>query len=151
LDDVVLFMKKTTDGLGADVAIEAVGGDAKGNFLHTLFGVKLKLEAGNAIPMHWAVNSVKKGGIVSVVGVYGPTGNMVPLGNIVNKGLTIRANQASVKRLLPRLIEHVKEGRLDPKALITHKVPLEDIADAYRIFSGKLDNCIKPVLVPGNA
>jgi threonine dehydrogenase-like Zn-dependent dehydrogenase len=69
----------------------------------------------------------------------------------VNKGLTIRANQASVKRLLPRLIEHVKEGRLDPKALITHKVPLEDIADAYRIFSGKLDNCIKPVLVPGNA
>jgi threonine dehydrogenase-like Zn-dependent dehydrogenase len=150
LDDVVVFMKKTTDGLGADVAIEAVGGDAKGNFLHTLFGTKLKLEAGNAIPMHWAVNSVKKGGIVSVVGVYGPTGNMVPLGNIVNKGLTIRANQASVKRLLPRLIEHVKEGRLNPKALITHKVPLEDIADAYRIFSGKLDNCIKPVLVPSN-
>jgi threonine dehydrogenase-like Zn-dependent dehydrogenase len=150
VDDVVLFMKKTTGGLGADVAIEAVGGDAKGNFLQTLFGVKLKLEAGNAIPMHWAINSVKKGGIVSVVGVYGPTGNMIPLGNIVNKGLTIRANQASVKRLLPRLIEHVKEGRLDPKALITHRVPLEDVADAYRIFSGKLDNCIKPVLVPNH-
>jgi S-(hydroxymethyl)glutathione dehydrogenase / alcohol dehydrogenase len=151
LDDVVLFMKKTTDGLGADVAIEAVGGDASGNFLQTLFGKKLKLEAGNAIPMTWAINSVKKGGIVSVVGVYGPTGNMIPLGNIVNKGLTIRANQASVKRLLPRLIEHVQAGRLNPKALITHKVPLEDVADAYRIFSGKLDNCIKPVLVPAGA
>jgi threonine dehydrogenase-like Zn-dependent dehydrogenase len=151
LDDVVVFMKKTTEGLGADVAIEAVGADASGNFLHSLLGKKLKLEAGNAIPLHWAINSVKKGGIVSIVGVYGPTGNMIPIGNVVNKGLTIRANQASVKRLLPKLIDHVQHGRLNPKALITHRVPLEHVADAYRIFSGKLDNCIKPVLVPGHA
>ncbi|HEX8583537.1 MAG TPA: zinc-dependent alcohol dehydrogenase [Allosphingosinicella sp.] len=148
LDDVVVFMKKTTDGLGVDVAIDAVGGDAQGNFLQTLFGTKLKLEAGNAIALHWAINSVKKGGIVSIVGVYGPTGNMVPVGNIVNKGLTIRANQAAVKRHLPKLIEHVKEGRLNPKGIITHRVPLEDIADAYHMFSAKLDGCIKPVLVP---
>jgi S-(hydroxymethyl)glutathione dehydrogenase / alcohol dehydrogenase len=148
VDDVVVFMKKTTDGLGADVAIDAVGGDAKGNFLQTLFGSKLKLEAGSAIPLHWAINSVKKGGIVSIVGVYGPTGNMVPIGNVVNKGLTIRANQASVKRLLPRLIEHVRAGHLNPKAMITHKVPLEDVSDAYHIFAAKLDGCIKPVLVP---
>jgi threonine dehydrogenase-like Zn-dependent dehydrogenase len=148
LDDVVVFMKKTTDGLGADVAIDAVGGDAKGNFLQTLFGTKLKLEAGNAIPLHWAINSVKKGGVVSIVGVYGPTGNMIPVGNVVNKGLTLRANQAAVKRHLPKLIEHVKEGRIDPKAIITHRVPLEDISDAYHIFSAKLDGCIKPVLLP---
>jgi threonine dehydrogenase-like Zn-dependent dehydrogenase len=147
LDDVVVFMKKTTDGLGADVAIEAVGGDAVGNALQTLFGNKLKLEAGNAIPLHWAINSVKKGGTVSIVGVYGPTGNMIPIGNVVNKGLTLRANQAAVKRHLPKLIEHVKEGRLDPKALITHRIPLEEIGDAYHIFSAKLDGCIKPVLV----
>jgi threonine dehydrogenase-like Zn-dependent dehydrogenase len=73
---------------------------------------------------------------------------MVPMGNVVNKGLTIRANQASVKRLLPKLMDHVKEGRLNPKAMITHKVPLEEISDAYHIFSAKLDGCIKPVLVP---
>jgi len=150
VDDVVVFLKKTTDGLGADVAIDAVGGDAKGNFLQTLFGTKLKLEAGSAIALHWTINSVKKGGIVSVVGVYGPTGNMVPMGNVVNKGITIRANQASVKRLLPRLIEHVRLGHINPKALITHKVPLADIADAYHIFAAKLDGCIKPVLVPNN-
>ena len=148
LDDVVLFMKKTTDGLGADVAIEAVGGDAKGNVLQTFFGTKLKLEAGNAIPLHWAINSVKKGGIVSIVGVYGPTGNMIPIGNVVNKGLTLRANQASVKRHLPKLVDHIKEGRLNPKAIITHRVPLEEVADAYHMFSAKLDGCIKPVLVP---
>jgi S-(hydroxymethyl)glutathione dehydrogenase/alcohol dehydrogenase len=148
IDDVVVFMKKTTDGLGADVAIDAVGGDASGNFLHTLFGTKLKLEAGSAIALHWAINSVKKGGIVSIVGVYGPTGNMVPIGNVVNKGITIRANQASVKRLLPRLIEHVRVGNIDPKAMITHRVPLDHVADAYHIFAAKLDGCIKPVLVP---
>jgi S-(hydroxymethyl)glutathione dehydrogenase / alcohol dehydrogenase len=149
LDDVVTFMKHTTDGLGADVAIDAVGADAQGEALHTLFGKKLKMEAGSTIALHWAINSVKKGGIVSVIGVYGPTGNMVPIGNVVNKGLTIRGNQASVPRLLPRMIEHVRQGHIDPKALITHRVPLEDIADAYHIFSSKLDGCIKPVLIPG--
>lgn len=151
LDDVVVFMKKTTDSLGADVCIDAVGGDAAGNALHTLFGTKLKLEAGSAIPLHWAINSVKKGGIVSIVGVYGPTGNMIPIGNVVNKGITIRANQASVKRLLPKLIDHVQAGRLKPRELITHKLRLEDISDAYHMFSAKLDNCIKPVLIPNGA
>jgi threonine dehydrogenase-like Zn-dependent dehydrogenase len=80
--------------------------------------------------------------------VYGPTGNMVPIGNVVNKGLTVRANQASVKRHLPRLIEHIQAGRLKPSEIITHRIPLEDVADAYHIFSSKLDNCIKPVLLP---
>jgi threonine dehydrogenase-like Zn-dependent dehydrogenase len=119
--------------------------------LQTILGKRLKLEAGSAIALHWAINSVKKGGVVSIVGVYGPTGNMVPIGNVVNKGLTLRGNQASVKRLLPRLIEHVKSGHINPKALITHRVPLDDIADAYHIFSDKLDNCIKPVLLPNGA
>jgi threonine dehydrogenase-like Zn-dependent dehydrogenase len=151
LGDVVVFLKKTTDGLGPDVCIDCVGADASGNFLHTVFGRKLKLEAGAPTALHWAINGVKKGGVVSIVGVYGPTGNMVPIGNVLNKGLTIRANQASVKRLLPRLIEHVKEGRLNPKAMITHRVPLEEVSEAYHMFSTKLDGCIKPVLIPHGA
>jgi threonine dehydrogenase-like Zn-dependent dehydrogenase len=76
---------------------------------------------------------------------------MVPMGNVLNKGLTIRANQASVKRHLPRLIEHIREGRLSPKDIITHRVPLEEVADAYHIFSSKLDDCIKTVLIPPRA
>lgn len=151
IDDMAVFIKKQTDSLGADVCIDAVGGDAAGNALQRLLGVRLKWEAGNAIVLHWAINSVKKGGIVSVVGVYGPTGNIVPFGNVVNKGITIRANQASVKRLLPRLIDHVQAGHINPKAMITHHVPLADIADAYHIFSEKLDGCIKPVLLPNGA
>ena len=56
-----------------------------------------------------------------------------------------------MKRLLPRLIEHVKNGVLNPKGLITHRIPLEYVSDAYRLFSAKLDGCIKPVLLPPSA
>lgn len=151
MDDPVVFIKKTTDYFGADVCIDAVGCEAAGSSLQTITGRKLMLQAGSATALQWAINSVKKGGIVSIVGVYGPTWNLVPIGNVVNKGITIRANQASVKRLLPRLIEHVMAGRLNPKGLITHRIPLEEIADAYHIFSAKRDNCIKPMLIPDSA
>ncbi len=151
LGDVVLFLKKATDYFGADVCIDAVGADAAGSALQTITGKKLMLQAGAATALHWAINSVKKGGIVSIVGVYGPTDNLVPIGNVLNKGLTLRANQASVKRLLPRLIQHVQAGHINPKELITHRVPLEEVADAYYIFNAKLDNCIKPVLLMSSA
>lgn len=149
--DPVLFVKKTTDSLGADVCIDCVGAEAAGNLMQTITGRKLLLQAGSATALHWAINSVKKGGIVSVVGVYGPTDNLVPIGNVLNKGITLRANQASVKRLLPRLIEHVKNGLINPKEMITHRLPLEEVADGYRLFADKLDNCIKTVLIPPRA
>jgi threonine dehydrogenase-like Zn-dependent dehydrogenase len=149
--DPVLFLKKTTDWFGADVCIDAVGCEAAGSALQTITGRKLMIQAGSATALHWAINSVKKGGIISVVGVYGPTDNLIPIGNVVNKGLTIRANQASVKRLLPRLIEHVQAGRINPKEIVSHRVPLEEVADAYHIFSRKLDNCIKTILIPPSA
>ncbi len=149
--DPVVFIKKITDWLGADCVIDAVGAEAEGNALQTITGRKLLLQAGSATALHWAINSVKKGGVVSIVGVYGPTDNLVPIGNVLNKGLTVRANQASVKRLLPRLIKHVQDGVLNPKGLITHRIPLEEVADGYRIFYDKLDNCIKTVMIPGKA
>jgi threonine dehydrogenase-like Zn-dependent dehydrogenase len=148
---VVVFLKKATGGLGADVCIDAVGAEAAGNLLQTLVGRKGLMTGGSATALHWAINSVKKGGIISIVGVYGPLDALVPIGNVVNKGLTIRANQASVKRLLPKLIDHVMAGRLNPKGLITHRVPLEEVSEAYHIFSAKRDNCIKPVLIPPTA
>lgn len=151
IDDMALHIKKMTDWLGADVCIDAVGCEAAGSFAQSLTGVKLKLQAGAATVLHWCINSVRKGGNVSIVGVYGPTFNAIPIGNAVNKGLTLRMNQASVKRHLPRLIEHIQAGRIKPSEVITHRVPLEEVADAYHIFSSKLDNCIKTVLVPPRA
>jgi threonine dehydrogenase-like Zn-dependent dehydrogenase len=151
MDDPVLFIKKATDWLGADVCIDAVGCDATGSKMQNITGKKLMLQAGNATALHWAINSVKKGGILSIIGVYGPPWNIVPIGSVMNKGITIRANQASVKRLLPKLIDHVMAGRLNPKGLISHRLPLEYVSDAYRMFSAKLDNMIKPLLIPPRA
>jgi threonine dehydrogenase-like Zn-dependent dehydrogenase len=151
LEDPVVFIKQTTDSLGADVCIDAVGAEAAGSAMQTLTGRKLLLQGGSGTALHWAINSVKKGGIVSIVGVYGPTDILAPIGNLVNKGITVRGNQASVKRHLPKLIDYVMDGTIDPKALITHRLPLEEVADAYRIFSDKLDECIKPVLIPPSA
>ncbi|MDR7050849.1 threonine dehydrogenase-like Zn-dependent dehydrogenase [Duganella sp. 3397] len=149
--DMALHIKKMTDWLGADVCIDAVGCEAAGNAMQSLTGRYTMLQAGSATVLHWAINSVRKGGNVSIVGVYGPTFNAVPIGNALNKGLTLRMNQASVRRHLPRLLEHIRAGHLDPKQIITHRVPLADVADAYQIFSSKLDNCIKTVLIPSGA
>jgi threonine dehydrogenase-like Zn-dependent dehydrogenase len=151
VNDMAIHIKRMTDGLGADACIDAVGCEASGNAVQTITGVKLKLQAGAATALHWAINSVRKGGVVSIVGVYGPTFNAVPIGNALNKGLTLRMNQASVKRHLPRLIEHIQAGRLKPSEIITHRVPLEEAPEAYEIFSRKLDGCIKTVLVPPRA
>ncbi|MBP6893605.1 MAG: glutathione-dependent formaldehyde dehydrogenase [Pseudacidovorax sp.] len=149
--DMAIHIKKMTDGLGADVCIDCVGAEAAGSFAQTLTGVKLKLQGGAATVLHWAINSVRKGGHVSIVGVYGPTFNALPIGNAVNKGLTLRMNQASVKRHLPKLIEHVQAGRIRPSDIITHRLPLEEVAEGYHLFSSKLDQCIKVVLLPPSA
>jgi threonine dehydrogenase-like Zn-dependent dehydrogenase len=151
IGDPVVFLKSITDSLGADVCIDAVGCEAAGNVMNTITGRRLLLQGGSTTALHWAINGVKKGGIVSIVGVYGPIDSLIPIGNVVNKGITIRANQASVKRLLPRLIDHIQSGILDPKGLITHRFPLEEVSEAYHVFSSKLDNCIKTVLVPPSA
>lgn len=151
VDDMATHLKKMTDWMGADVCIDAVGCDASGSAFHTFTGKIAMLQGGSAIALHWAINSVRKGGRISIVGVYGPTFNMIPIGNAVNKGLTLRMNQASVKRHLPRLIEHIRAGHISPREMITHRIPLEDVADAYDIFVNKRDNCIKPVLIPPSA
>ncbi len=151
VDDMAVHIKKMTDWLGADVCIDAVGCEASGSVPQLMTGYYAPIQAGSATALHWAINSARKGGVVSIVGVYGPTFNAIPIGNVINKGLTIRANQAVVKRHLPRLIEHIQEGRISPKDIITHRVPLEEVSDAYHIFSAKLDNCIKTVLIPPQA
>lgn len=151
IGDMAVHIKRITDGLGADVCIDAVGAEADGNLLQRLTGVQLKLQAGAATALHWAINCVRKGGNVSIVGVYGPTFNAVPIGNALNKGLTLRMNQANVKRHLPHLIEHVRAGRLNPREIITHRIPLEEVDEAYHLFSAKEDHCIKAMLIPPGA
>jgi S-(hydroxymethyl)glutathione dehydrogenase/alcohol dehydrogenase len=75
----------------------------------------------------------------------------VKFGDAFNKGLTLRMNQCPVKRQWPRLFEHVRNGYLKPSDIVTHRIPLEHIAEGYYMFSAKLDGCIKPLVVPNGA
>jgi threonine dehydrogenase-like Zn-dependent dehydrogenase len=151
VDDVVKEILRRTDNRGADVCIDAVGCEAGGSLMQKLTGVVMKLQAGAATAIGWAIQSVRKAGHVSIVGVYGPPWNLVPMGVAMNKGLTIRMNQCNVKRYMPHLLEHVRQGRVDPKAIITHRLPLEEVAEGYEIVARKKDGCIKTVLVPPSA
>src|SRR3954449_13479609 len=147
-DDLVVLLKRMTDHLGADVVIDAVGAEADGNLIQHVTSAKLKLQGGSPVALNWAIDAVHKGGTVSVMGAYGPLFSAVKFGDAMNKGLTPRMNQCPVKRQWPRLFEHIRNGYLKPSDIVTHRIPLEHIAEGYHIFSSKLDGCIKPLIVP---
>jgi len=148
-DDVVVELKKQTDHLGADVVIDAVGAEADGDLVQHLTSAKAKLQGGSPVALNWAIDGVRKGGTVSVLGAYGPLPSAVKFGDALNKGLTLRMNQAPVKRQWPRLFEHIRAGHFRPSDVVTHRVPLEHIAEGYHLFSAKLDGNIKTLVVPG--
>lgn len=148
--DVIARLKQMTDGQGPDVCIDAVGLEASGSKFQKALGLAF-LQAGAATGIAWSIQSVRRGGTVVIVGVYGPPWNLVPIGVAMNKGLTIRAAQCNVKRYMPHLLDHIRAGRIDAKGIITHRLPLEDGPEAYRIFARKKDDCIKCVLVPNAA
>lgn len=151
VDDVVVELKLMTDGLGADVAIDAVGAEADGNLTQHITSAKLKLQGGSPVALNWAIDSVRKGANISVMGAYGPLFSAVKFGDAMNKGLTIRTNQAPVKRQWARLLEHIQNGHLKPSEIVTHRIPLEHIEEGYHMFSAKLDGCIKTLVVPGES
>jgi threonine dehydrogenase-like Zn-dependent dehydrogenase len=145
--DVVGAIRRLTDGRGADVCIDCVGCEASGSLLQSFLG-GMMLQAGAATAIQWAIDATRRGGNVVLVGVYGPPFNLVNIGAAMNKGLTLRMAQCNVKRYMPRLLEHIRAGRIDPKAVISHRVPLEHATEAYHLFENKLDKCVKCVLIP---
>lgn len=134
--DVVLHLKRMTDGRGPDVCIDAVGCEASGSAMHGVLGKVLKLESGNPIAISWCIDAVRKGGRVSIIGVYGPPWNVVPIGTAMNKGLTSRTNQCNVHRYMPHLLEHIRSGVIDAKAIISHRLPVFGTAQPPRGVSG---------------
>jgi threonine dehydrogenase-like Zn-dependent dehydrogenase len=146
--DIVAHLRKMTDGRGADVCIDAVGCEASGSKFQSLVGLGLMLEAGAATAIAWSIDAVRRGGNVVLVGVYGPPFNLVPIGTAMNKGLTIRMGQANVRRYMPHLLDHIRAGRIEAKALITHRFALEDIPEAYRLFESRTDGVVKCVVIP---
>jgi threonine dehydrogenase-like Zn-dependent dehydrogenase len=146
--DVVAEVKGMTEDRGADATIEAVGCEAAGSAMHRLVGIYLKLEAGSPEAINMAIHMTRKGGTISLIGAYGPPMIGVDFGTYMNKAQTMRTGQASVKRYLPRLLEHIEAGRLHPGELFTHQLPLERAAEGYETFSRKDEGCIKVALFP---
>lgn len=147
--DVVSHLKEITGGRGPDVAIDAVGLEADGSSMHEFLGRLLKMEAGSPTAIEWAIHTVRKGGTVVIIGVYGPPWNLIPVGTAMNKGLTMRMGQCNTKRYMPLLLEHIREGRVKARDLISHRLPLFEVSEAYEMFARKTDDCRKVVLTPG--
>src|SRR5207248_7185559 len=93
-------------------------------------------------------SAVRRGGVVSVVGVYGIPYDAFPLGQIFDKGIRVAFGQALVQRYIDDLIGFVKAGRIKLNDIITHRLSLTEAPRGYEIFNEKTDNCVKAVLKP---
>ncbi|MEB3278131.1 MAG: zinc-dependent alcohol dehydrogenase [Lyngbya sp.] len=149
--DAGVALKEMTGGRGPDRCIEAVGMEAHGvDAMGVVDKVKqaVRLETGRPHALRQAIVACRKGGTVSIPGVYGGFVDKMPMGAIVNKALTLKSGQTHVQRYLRPLMERIQNGEIDPSFVITHRLSLEDASRGYEIFKHKKDNCIKVVLKP---
>jgi threonine dehydrogenase-like Zn-dependent dehydrogenase len=141
-----------TAGLGPDVCIDAVGMEAHGyNWVETIYDkvkTNLFMETERPHAIRQAILCCRKGGTVSIPGVYGGWSDKIPLGALMNKGLTIKTGQTHVHKYVPQLLNYIREGKIDPSFVVTHRLPLSRAPHAYKIFREKTDGCIKVVLDP---
>jgi threonine dehydrogenase-like Zn-dependent dehydrogenase len=149
--DVAERLRDMTGGRGPDACIDAVGMEAHGVGLEGWYD-KVKhvtqMQTERPIALRQAIQACRKGGVVSIPGVYGGLADKIPLGAMMNKGLTLRTGQTHMHRYLQPLLGHIEEGRIDPSFVITHRMRLDDAPEGYRIFRDKQDECIKVVLKP---
>jgi threonine dehydrogenase-like Zn-dependent dehydrogenase len=146
--DLVTIVKGMTEGRGADASIDSVGLEAAGSPIHRAIGIYAKLEAGSPHALNTAIHATRKGGVISVIGVSGPPFIGVDLGTFMNKAQRMNTGQASVKRYMPHLLDHIRAGRIQPSRIFSHLLPLEDAPRGYRLMAQKLDGCIKVALFP---
>ncbi|HAL44710.1 MAG: glutathione-dependent formaldehyde dehydrogenase [Planctomycetes bacterium GWF2_42_9] len=144
-------LREMTNGQGPDACIDAVGLEAHGKGISAKYDkVKqtIKLQTDRPTVLRETIQACRKGGIVSIVGVYGGFIDKMPIGSAFNKGLILRMGQTPVQKYIERLFETIVNGKIDPSFVITHRLHLEDAPRAYGIFKNKEDNCIKVVLKP---
>jgi threonine dehydrogenase-like Zn-dependent dehydrogenase len=144
-------LKEMTGGQGPDSVMDAVGMEAHGMGLEGMYDkVKqaVKLETDRPNVLRQAIVACRKGGTVSLPGVYTGFVDKIPMGAFMNKGLTMKTGQTHVHRYLRPLLDHVQKGDIDPSFVVTHSLPIEQAPQAYEIFKHKKDNCIKVVLKP---
>ncbi len=146
-DDPASLIIDRTDGRGVDATIDAVGFEAKGSTLETML-TAVKLEGSSGSALRQAMAATRRGGTVSVAGVYAGFIHGFLFGDAFDKGLTFKMGQTHVQKYMPELLRFIDEGRLDPEVIITHRLPLSEAARGYRIFNEKQESCRKVVLLP---
>ncbi len=153
-DDVSVYdaLMELTDGRGPDSCMDAVGCEALagGTLDGTIDAIKTKTLLATDRPhvLRQAIMSCRKGGTISIPGVYIGFGDKIPIGAAMNKGLTIKQGQTHTHRYMAPLLEKIQDGQIDPSFVITHKLSLDDAPIGYEIFKNREDECIKVVLKP---
>jgi threonine dehydrogenase-like Zn-dependent dehydrogenase len=152
VDSVLDTLKDMTGGLGPDCCIDAVGMEAHGTTLDAKYD-KLKQTAKLTFDrvhvLREAIMACRKGGTLSIAGVYGGFVDKIPMGAAFNKGLTFKMGQTHVQKYMRPLLERVEKGEIDPSRVITHRLDLDDAPWGYKTFRDKEDDCIKIVMKPG--
>jgi len=145
--DVVEQIRAVTQGRGADVCVEAVGFEPDRSFLDRAKAV-INLEKGSVKVLEACMSAVRRGGIVSVLGVYPYLYDNFPIGQFFDKGIILKGGQAPAHKHIDKLLGYVQEGKVVLDDIITHRLPLTEIAHAYDIFKKREDGCVKVVLDP---
>jgi threonine dehydrogenase-like Zn-dependent dehydrogenase len=151
VDDVVEELKWMTGGRGPDICIDAVGMEAHANTFPGWYDKtkqSLKLSFDRPTVLRQTIQACRKGGTVSIPGVYGGLLDKIPFGSGFGKALTFKMGQTHVHKYLKPLLEQIQKGDIDPSFVITHRLSLEDAPNAYQVFRDKQQQCIKVVLDP---
>lgn len=146
-DSTVEKIRELTKGRGADLCIDAVGFEPERNFLDRAKAL-INFEKGSMKVLEACMSAVRRGGTVSVLGVYAVNYDNFRLGQIFDKGIILRAGQAPVHAIIDKLMKHVENGEVKLDDIITHRLSLNDVAKGYEIFDKKEDGCVKVVLDP---
>lgn len=146
-DPASAIIEQTVGYRGVDAAIDAVGFEAKGSTLETAL-TALKIEGSSGAALRQCIAAVRRGGTISVPGVYAGFIHGFLFGDVFEKGLSFKTGQTHVQSYLPTLIEHILKGDLHPEIIISHRLSLENAADGYRLFDKKEDACRKVILRP---
>jgi threonine dehydrogenase-like Zn-dependent dehydrogenase len=149
--DVAEALRTMTGGQGPDACIDAVGMEAHGTTLdawYDLAKTSMYMATDRTHALRQAIGCCRKGGTVSIPGVYGGLLDKFPLGAAFAKGLTLKMGQTHMHKYMPGLLDRIERGEIDPSFIITHRVTLDDAPNMYRVFRDKRDACIKVVMKP---
>jgi threonine dehydrogenase-like Zn-dependent dehydrogenase len=149
--DVVEALKEMTGGLGPDRCIDAVGMESHGtgvSYYYDRVKQATLLETDRPYALRQAIQACRKGGVVSIPGVYGGFVDKFPLGAAFAKALTFRMGQTHVHKYMRPLLDRIERGEIDPSEVITHRFELDQAPEAYELFKHKQDDCFKVVMTP---